>query len=611
MHCSGLGMIQWHREGQWAVERAYEWHSFKHRGSRLLETYAQQMLTDEVFQEHLADTRASWSGQLKALEGTKEHDLLRGAIAQLDPLNWEASEQDGRILITYAEPADLAGDFVAERQIIADRMADIHLPFRCRELLDNRQRLEPLQVEVLWRQLNRIAEDYRKGDNEEPWRLADQLMGGIVVLEVLHRDWLDELPERGGWCLEVFELIWREPPPSSPFTVPETIGGHGWRNFSAFIVVREFAANSSDDALRAIIANLAFAYEFSVASDLMNLAFEHRKQLGDDFVRLQRLLIEVSAVREIREVTQGGNSVWHAPDSGWNINTHFRNLQDQFVDKSMPASRPLLTNVAISTNKQIFDIVFRTRSQAKSDEWTADTKQKVEARINRLWGFEAGLVQASFGWLQRFDELANKDEEDKAVDILEEIIEATLRPLGDSQQAQEDEDDHHSFYSQPHKMGEWVIDTTTQLMPGIDDVEKASRLWMPFLDLGLVREHWVERFLSSWCIHGPRKEGSIDRFIEQWCLMISFAWEAETWQSSDWKSRWDREELFRYLMGFGLGGFLPHDQHLDAITERMLGEFERWAKEFLYSRESFISLCELLKAACKRIIPANRNTMAV
>ena len=592
MHRSGLGMIQWQREGQWAVELAYEWHSLSHRGRRLIEAYAQLMLADEGFQTYLAEVRSSWTDQLSSLEGAREHGLLRSAIAQLDPSNWQASRQGDEILITYIEPADLAQEYAAERQTLSHRMADIHLPYRCRELLENRQRLELSQIEELWRQVHRIADEYRKGDGEELWKLADRLIGGIAVLEVLHHDWLEEQGERRSWCLEMFDLIWREPPLSSPFTVPETIGGHGWRNFSAFIIVPEFAANTSDGALRAIIANLAFAYEFSVAGDLMNLAFEHRSQLGEEFVRLQRLIIEVSAVREIYDVTQGGNSVWHTPDSGWNINDHLHDLQERFVSKSMPASRPVLSDVAMSTTRAIFNIVYRACGHAHDDKWSDDTKQKVETRIDRLWGFEAGVIKAGFGWLNRTGEVIDSD--DGAVDALEEIIQATLRPLGDSRQAQEDEDDHHSFYSQPDDFGDWVIDTITQLIPYIDDAVKASRLWTPFLALGLNREHWVERFLSSWCIHGLRAEGRTDRFIATWRSMISYAWESESWKSSDRNSLWDREGLFRHLMGFGLGGFLSDDKHLEAITEKMSSQFERWAEEFLYGRESFIAFCELL-----------------
>lgn len=589
---SGLSLMRWRREGQSAADLAMDWHRMPHRKVPLLDRYIAVMLSDRAFADSLAEVRERWRSELRTLNGQREQSLVESSAAKLDPENWRVSREGNDIRVEYVEPADLREKYDADRAAIENRQADLSLPYQCREQLLKREPLPPGQLETLWAQLQRQYQAYEKAPRSDRDRIADQMMGGVAILESLHPNWLSEDEARLQFCSDVFNLVWDDPPPLSPYTVPESVGGTGWRNFAAFLVIPALASDPSKEGWRSLAASLAFGFEFSVVADVMSLAFEHRQSLGEDFGRLQHLVVQVAALREIETVIFGGNNVWHTPKADWNVNEHLDRLHNRFVDKSLPATPPRLVDVARSTNETIFEIVDRDRLTTSKVALSNPERESVRARIDLLWGFEPGVIQAGFGWIEKIEgfDLAERSQ---TIALLSDLNQAAVRPLAVSLK-EDDDDDERDFYSFPPDFASWAINLTTKAMVFARDSKQAIELASPFMNLGLARNHWTERFASSWAIRVVEHPDHLDRLVETWRAMIELAWESPAWQiSDDWRG--GREELFRSLHGLGFGGFLTADERvLDALPS-LHDEFERWGSVFLTRVESFKALCSLLR----------------
>ena len=89
-------------------------------------------------------------------------------------------------------------------------------------------------------------------------------------------------------------------------------------------------------------------------------------------------------------------------------------------------------------------------------------------------------------------------------------------------------------------------------------------------------------------------EGCEDAFFREWRQMINFAWSGDSWRDSPVSSNWDREKLFRHLMGFGIGGSFVEDARFAGLLTTMKPEFERWARHFLGFDSSISSFARFL-----------------
>lgn len=106
------------------------------------------------------------------------------------------------------------------------------------------------------------------------------------------------------------------------------------------------AENPTHDGIRAMCADFALAYNYCVTQDLMKFAFEQRESLGEDFLRLQHLIVRASGIRYVETVTHGGNSFWDCPDIEFDVEALLNELIGRFIDSTLEPNLPNLCEVA-------------------------------------------------------------------------------------------------------------------------------------------------------------------------------------------------------------------------------------------------------------------------
>lgn len=611
----GMTMFQWSRYGESICNMVQKWHTLEHRKTTLGDVLFQQYLTDEDSRNMLVNVQKQWAQELQEMGESEDAGFLEKISLQFDESRLRMRRVENGIVVEIDEPKERAERLAEVRESSEKHMAVLTFPMTCRTMIDERASLQSDQIEDFWTKLQGIADDAdnarSRGDRPE-----DAIVGGIAALSILHNDWLEADPEREKWCADEFSKVLETPPPHPQFHVPESSSNYHWDNFAAMMLPQMLAENPTHDRIRSLCARFALAFNYSVTQDLMSFAFEQRELLGDDFLRLQRLILLASGIRNVHTVTHGGNSIWGCSDIEYDVRERLHTLAEQFRTSvshatprwtlrslvsgllrkarklfrsqkeeqasGIPTSIPDLCEIADDATGVIFEMVCKQRLKHGRELYSEDDKIVISKRIKRGRGFEPMQLKAGFGWLANFENVDSSTEREEMISTLANILSGLLRPLGAIEEAVADgKGDHNQFYLTPSDWDRWIFDLLANVIPKLSEQESASRLWKPILSFGLDRMQWTDSFISSWFIHGLRIDGCEESFFREWKGMIAFAWTKQNWRQTEVRNHRSDDELFRHLMGFssfGHGYF--EDEKYRSLVATMKPEFDKWTDEF-------------------------------
>lgn len=610
----GMTMMQWTRWGEEIFNMVRDWHALDHRKTTLGDVLFEQFLTNSELRSFMTTVQTNWSEELDALGDSDAAGFLEKITLRFDERNWRSRPIENGVMLDFVEPEERIQRLAPVREENERHMAVLTFPMTCRRLIDERKEMTQEELEQFWQQLRKI------GDEAELARLwgdapEHAIMGGIAVLMILYEPWLGADPKRESWCSEKFVKVLDAPPPHPEFHVAESISNYHWNNFAAMLVPRMLADSPTDEGIRSLCAKFALAFNYSVIQDLMSSACKCRDRLGDDFQRLQHMILVSSGLRNVRAVTHDGNSFWSCPDIEFDIGARFTKLFEGFVKSETPVELPRLVDVADDSTSKIFEMFCQQRAISNQSPASDDARNSIAKRIKRDRGFEPLHIHAGFSWIERIETANDCNERAQWIDTLENLIQGILRPLGGIEEALFDHADRSTFFRSPGEWDTWVFDLIATVIPKLDEKESGQRLWKPILSFGLDRMHWVDAFISAWFIHGLRAEGCESKFFREWKSMIAYAWTCENWRQTKVRNHRSDDELFRHLMGFssfGLSYF--EDEKYRPCVASMRPEYEKWADVFFPHPEAtsafanfltFRSSVDLLRDGVRRLAEAS------
>lgn len=590
----GMTMMEWTRWGESMFNTVRDWHSLSHRSNTFGTTMLTLFFNDGDFRCQMSGIQQTWATELLDRVGSEYYDALEKIAIQFDVKNWTAKPTEGGVQLELVEPPDRTARLSASREWLAKRMAVLQFPWECRSLIDKRTKLSVVKLQEFWERLKAIGDDaseFRK-QGEEP---EHAILGGIAVLYMFHEEWLDSDPQKVEWCGKQFAETLESRPPGPESDVANSISNTFWRNFAAMIAIKDLASDPSDRNIRAFCAQFALHYSHTVVQDLMDFAFEYRSKLGDDFLRLQRIAVVSSGLRNVHEVTQSGNSIWLCRNTKFDIDEEFSQLISAFIDSSIPIQIPDLREIGEASTSQIIDLLEQDRSQVEPSE----LHPRVRNRIERSIGFELEHLRAAFAWLSRLSEINDTAEQQKyAAILLENILLGVLRPLGGTEEAirdSRDRDDDYSFYCHPREIDNWLFNLLAASIPLLEQDDQREKLWKPIMKLGLDRFHWTESFLSSWFRHGLSAVGKEDNFFTEWQAMVQFAWDQPNWFTTQARNNESHSSLFLALMGYNrFGPYVLQEDRFTPYITKLKGQYVRWASHWLPDPEAVRGIAVLL-----------------
>lgn len=573
-------MMEWARWGETMFNYVHEWHTLEHRKTTISEVLLQQFFNNAEARSILIGAQRQWADELANLGGSVDAGFLEKIVMQFSESNWQMRKVDDGIAIVYVEPEERRQRLAQDREANDKHMTVLSFPIVCRRMIDAKEKLGPSELEAFWLRLKGIAEDAeqarRRGDKPE-----DAIMGGIAALELLHQEWIEADPEREEWCGEQFLKILENPPARPQFHIAESTFNCHWDNFAAMLIPGMLAVDPDLEQCRTLCAEFVLAFNYSVLQDLMTSAFDLRVTLGDDFRRLQRLILISSGMRHVFAVTHGGNSIWDCPDIEYNIGPQYYELINQFTKASLSAGIPSLCEVAEEATDTIVKMVQQQHKVTDGKRRTVKGEASIARQIKRSYGFEPMQLRAGFHWLKLTIDENDPRKQSESISTLANLLHGILRPLGGIDEALFDCDDNHAFFTFPNQQSTWIFQLIAGVIPKYAQACSTQLLWEPILSYGLDRVHWVRSFISDWFIYGLRVEGCEDAFFREWKAMIAFAWTKQNWRRTQVRNHQTNDELFRYLMGLGNFGYVCfEDVKYRKHVASMKPEFQKWTDEF-------------------------------
>jgi len=305
----------------------------------------------------------------------------------------------------------------------------------------------------------------------------------------------------------------------------------------------------------------------------MSSAASVRGRLGEDFGRLEHLMLLVAAARwRFRRVTlqEGDPEKFEV----WTEQTI-----KSFVDGQLPSDLPPWVGLAASLPEKASDSRW-TPARSSADEPSMDIE----------------LVKHAFSWIPSLKDAREPEERTRWIGFWKEALACTFRMM------RKPRDGEWEIPGTPYDFDHWVMGRFASLVSELDSAKKQRALWEPILDLGVGAHRWIEVFLQAWFLQSLQEDPSSSRILTIWKDMIEFAFTSPKWESGDgW---YHLQKLWCTLMGMNplIRSLWREAQR--PIISAMEPYFERWAARFLAHPFYALELARFLQQPAASVLLA-------
>jgi hypothetical protein len=584
-----LEMSSWSLQGETFFNLARDWHSLPHRKSLLRDIATRLLIVRPGMPEFFAEVRASWNVKLNTLHGRAREDLEL-LIARFDPSNYQRTARgDGLVEVSFQWPEPIRQRTEEALKAANRKLVLLEFPSRCRQAIDSGYRLTDQECVTLCSQLDEWDTE-RAQDQEGHGRLLDALVGGIVLIWLSRRDWLQAHPERHAWWRKKLEEISQTPPTAGEFASERDVITHYWHSFIGDLAPALLAEERQNSWAREWAARSVACFWYGTTALTLTRAFHVRQQLGEEFNRLQNLLVLWAGLRHVVRFV-GRAEGCAAPSAHW-----YGRLVDGFVRGRLTAAPLDWVRISDGANR-LYGRIMRRRYAAFDLGETADADSeppRVRAHLltrkrrrRERPGLDLETIHAGFQWLPKLATATDDAERTGWIQVHGRLLELSLGMLP-TVDPQSDE-----IEGTPYEYDHWVYERLAGLIVQLTDSEDPGQFWRPVLDLGGAGHYWVDTFLDQWFLRGSQAATSPRVFVDHWEAMILYALASPAWAKGG--KRWFRvEALWRRLLGLTLTGqSITSDSYAGELA-RLLPLYERWATDWLRMPQSAQALARFL-----------------
>ena len=598
-HHQMMAWDRWqHSDNQ--IKQAKAWHNMKHRQIQLEGFAVSLMLTEPSLQSFFADVREAWQKRLaNADENDPSKDIQSRLILQFDPAHWKASEDGNQW--HFQPPEHFLTQAISAERELKDRQLLLWFPMHCRQILDG----EESATDEILQQVRKQGEyllslDIEKLLGEEKFlRYTHDIACALAALAVcLPGKWLEDWSDWQTWCRQsLLEAVFNQP--SLPyFDLPESVNNSAWDRYCANALPILWAASPNDSILRQAIAVLCLNRHYETIYYLFSSTAKQRDKLGDDFLRLEHLVIRWSVIRH-RMLVLGG-TVWGIEKATHKqLNKEVHKLINQFVSGKLspkiPNLRRLKHTFVIPAPSLIEKIVTYVRRkftpQMSLEERLASpfiTGNQIEVHPHNYWkrafpprspGLDLILIQRAFDWLPALSEAKTPQERVHWIDFWRQCVDTLQWVLG------EGNPDIDDIEGTPYQFDRWLFKRLPNVLLHLNEPEIERTLWEPILRLGRPGHYWVENFLQEWFLVGTRATQQHESFLRIWRDMVVYAETHPNW------------DMWCSMMGWELTAiqFIWNEESAQSLVELMLPDYERWARQHLHGFQNIECFCHFLE----------------
>lgn len=570
-----VGVGSWPLEGEFVFNAKRDWANLPGRKVWLRDTCRQWMLTNPEFSNAFESISAAWNLEAESLpEGSQDRKEVERWAVEFDPKLWDRTERGDGSIEFYNERL---GDFQDpnEERDLGVRQALLTLPYRCAEILKDRQTLDAAGCEYIWSQLqneeffdhaNKLCAAEPQGSEYLDGR--NSRAGLLVVITCLGEEWLQNDPSKFEFVdAEIWKIL-NDPPRITAYS-PQDIHDD-YEGFLARVAARRWAANVNDPDWRAAVARFVTSYRYRTVQCLFDEAFRCRAKLVNAYLELEAFAVSFSSIRQ--EATKSdffGNkdteneiiSVWasewipkFADGEGpqWIDDWASIEAKEETLKSDHGRRRVERTKLSQKIRNGVEWFMQKFRG-GKTKEYvsTAPTYPE-QIRVmpperrelhRRGYGLELGVILASFGHLPELSKARNSDERRHWLVIARELLAAFHRTLPETDSS-DDAKWHYDVWTGDEKVFEVAA---ARLLESSE--EEGREFWQSVFRLPLAAHHHIEQFLNAVLLEAVRTDPpNTDQLMGLWGSFADFLAAQDVWATN--KSR-DAEEVWKVILLFG------------------------------------------------------------
>jgi len=279
-----ISLMSWVRLGEDIFNTVRDWQAMSHREVPFRYWVTTILLNSKELQSYFVKIRAKWHG---ILESTRlPSDSLKYLIEHFDPANYSWEEgTDGQSMAVFHLPEHLREDSEKTQQASTYSLRLLDFSRKCREILSTERQLDDHEVERWWQTLEYFVNEFEEY-GESIRYLNNAVMGGITVLTVSHKDWLESDEKKADWCAKQIERIVTTDNTQERFDPPESIYNVRWQVFLGEMAIHFLAEEPSDREVRSCVAQSVLAYHYDTTEHTLRAAYRIREELGEEFDRV-------------------------------------------------------------------------------------------------------------------------------------------------------------------------------------------------------------------------------------------------------------------------------------------------------------------------------------
>jgi hypothetical protein len=546
-----------------------EWYAMPHRQGLMRDIAIELLLTQEDMHPFFDRMRSEWT---KLLDVEGEPNELRLLIERFNPENYSFTPQIG---LQFQWPEEIEQENAESLRKNQEKMYWMGFPFQCRKIIDEGTPLPEAQIIAFWERLQALdttppllSEDE---DDEPLLHVEDIQCAAIAVLLVLHMDWLLADTTRMEWCRQKLAAILETPPPRQRFDSEMAIGSNKWDAFSAECGVLLLARDRTDAIARALAAAGVTAYHYETMGITMLHAFRHRKQLGDDFDRMQHLALQWSAINSIRWSSrfqsEEESAVWQKQCAA---------LIESFINSKLPAVLPDIGKLNADAAKEIQALRILEFPELANDPRRAyrEMQGKREKLYTKPPALDLRAIVHAFAWLD-ITAVTSSQERTKWLALIRQFFTFSLASIPTIEDSK-----NQDIEGLPTDFDHWIYGVAARAIPHMSIEEEPAAFWKALLDLGTPAHHWVERFFWEWFTRGVRSAESPEAFVKLWGEMVSYALAHPAWDTKAGRT-YDLDDMVFELLGFHYGvSSVGGNEKFSAAMATMVLIFDKAAKRW-------------------------------
>jgi len=557
------------------VEQAQCWYAMAHRKTNLFTLAQFLLLNDAELRKIQTDRLPHWKKQLEGCAHPEQALAIERCLKVFDPNRWKVVDlPDGRKAWQQQQSPEEAAESRKALEEANDAMRVISFPHRCRELLDRSTPMEVDEREKFWAELKKVGEHIDVLQMNEPdsceagapsinlpletglgafrkRSVLDGTMGGIAVLLLRHRTWLDSDRSRKAWVLRQIRRIPRICLPKDEMESfhPDETNDDRWECFFAEIVVDFLCRKTGSLIWRFHAAVLTMGFHYSPIRCLFAAAYLRRAELDSSFEELLHLLLRWSSARWHAELHRNGFRINVDVGSEWQI------ALDAFLTGGLAG--PLLSFPELAaTPRELPD------------------KPPLPDRFRR--GLDVPVIAAALHSIMRPNEAHDEQERARWLSFWCDLLAWRLSPKKAAKEGTEEEDagetgddDEHARNKIPYRSDRWLLGRIADVLLQVRPTENHQQFWEPIFALVPALGSWTEEFLTSLFLAVLPIDPTPPTFSRTWKAMLDYASTSVRWEKAD-------EDVWAHLLGFDhllYGLWEKRHAPLIALAEPFLKEY--------------------------------------